>query len=256
MKKILFGTIHVDYLTMDEAVQKIDEMTALKNGGYVVTPNVDHIVIAEKDPSFQKAYSDADLSLADGKPLIWMSGIAGDTLPEKVSGSDIILPVLRIAAEREYKVYLLGGAPGVAEKASEILTVQIPALKIVGTDSPEFGFDKDPDKETAVMAKMTACNPDIVLVALGAPKQELLMQRWKEFGVHQVMIGIGAGLDFISGKVKRAPRWMSNVGLEWVYRISRDPLRLAKRYLIQDLAILPIFFRFLKTPKEKRFSST
>lgn len=252
MTKIRFGAIHADYITRDAAIKVILELAAGRRGGYVVTPNVDHIVVAEKNGQLRSAYASAALSLADGKPLIWMSRLAGLPLPEKISGSDLVRPLLREAAGMGLSVYFLGSAPGVGLAAGERLSSEIPGLRIAGVDSPPMGFELDPEQERAARDKMASANPDIVLFALGAPKQEILMHRWHSQGVAPVMLGIGASLDFIAGKVKRAPRWMSDRGLEWLYRLLQDPRRLARRYLVQDIGIIPIFIRLLRTPAQQR----
>lgn len=256
MKKMRFGRIHADFLTMDGALDRIVNIAASRKGGYVVTPNVDHIVMAERDDRLLAAYEGASLSLADGKPLLWMSRLAGHPLPEKISGSDLVKPLLRRAEREGLTVYFLGSAPGVGKRAAEILLEEMPELKIVGVDSPEKGFDADDGKEAETYAAMAAADPDIALIALGAPKQELLMRRWKERGCRTVMLGIGASLDFIAGAVRRSPRWMSNLGLEWLYRLSQDPKRLAYRYLVRDAGILPVFARMLAVPKDRRVYET
>jgi N-acetylglucosaminyldiphosphoundecaprenol N-acetyl-beta-D-mannosaminyltransferase len=249
MKKILFGSIHADYITMGNAILRIIKLAEDKAGGFIVTPNVDHIVMSETDEALRSAYANAALSLADGKPLIWMSKLAGFPLPEKISGSDLVRPLLKQAAGKGLRVYFLGSAPGVGICAARILSSEIPNLVIAGIDAPPLGFETNPDMEMEILGKMLSANPDIVLLALGTPKQEILMHRWQKQGIPQVMLGIGASLDFIAGKVKRSPRWMSEIGLEWLYRLSKDPKRLAKRYLIRDIRIIPIFYRMMKTPK-------
>lgn len=252
MKKIFFGTIHADYLTMTEALDGIEKLAIEKRGGFIVTPNVDHIVIAEKNEELRSAYTEAYFSLADGKPLMWMSRILGFPLPEKISGSDLVRPLLIRAAKKGLRVYFLGAAPGVGITAAQNLTKEIPKLNIVGIDSPPMGFDKDKNKEKETLRKMLTVKPDIVFFALGAPKQEILMHKWYKQGINPVMLGVGASLDFIAGEVKRAPKWMSDIGLEWLYRLSQDPKRLAKRYLMQDLYIIVIFCRMLITPRRMR----
>ena len=252
MRKFIFGTIHADYLTMDKAINIIIALAQEKSGGFIVTPNVDHIVLSEKNEALRYAYADATLSLADGKPLLWMSWLAGFPLPEKISGSDLVRPLLEQSSRKGLKIYFLGAAPGVGASAVQILLKEMPNLKVVGIDSPPIGFDKDAEIEEKIMEKMLAAEPDIVFLALGAPKQEIVMHRWYKKGVKQVMLGVGASLDFISGKIKRSPKWMSNMGLEWLYRISQDPKRLVKRYLIQDMAIIKIFLNIMRKPREQR----
>jgi N-acetylglucosaminyldiphosphoundecaprenol N-acetyl-beta-D-mannosaminyltransferase len=238
---------------MVEALEIIERLVRVKSGGFVVTPNLDHVVIAEHNLQFRAAYYDASLAIVDGMPLVWASKILGFPLPEKISGSDIITPLMKRAAECGMRVYLLGAAPGVGLEAAKIFTKEMPELNIVGIDSPILGLDVDKSQEAAALERMTALEPDLVLVALGAPKQELLMQRWHEKGVLSVMVGIGAGLDFIAGKRKRAPIWMSNAGLEWFYRLCCEPRRLAKRYLVRDMGFLRVMYRMLNTPSEERF---
>ena len=251
MKKIRFGTIHADYVTMSESLDMIESLAKSGQGGFVVTPNIDHVVLAQKDFNLRVAYADASLSLVDGMPLKWISTIVGEPLPEKISGSDLIRPMMRRAGEAGLRVYLLGAAPGIAQKAGDILKAEIPGLNIVGVDSPPLGFDRDPELEQYTLNRMMETNPNLVLMALGCPKQELLMHRWFLREVPAVFLGIGASLDFIAGNVKRCPPVMSEMGLEWVYRITQDPKRLLYRYLVRDSAMLPIFLKMLKTPRKE-----
>ncbi len=256
MQRLVFGNIHADYIGFDEAIRVITDKALKRSGGYIVTPNVDHVVVAENDKRLTDAYRNAALSLCDGKPLLWISHMIRLPLPEKISGSDLVKPLLYSSATKGLKVYLLGAAPGVGEAAAENLKREIPNLIICGTDSPPIGFDKDYVAEQLVLDKMLAADPDIVLVALGAPKQEILMHRWYNEGVEQVMLGIGASLDFIAGRVPRAPKWVSEIGFEWIFRMCQDPKRLIKRYLVRDLRIIKIFIAMLLTPKEKLVVST
>jgi len=250
MKKLHIGMLHADYITMDEAIEYILGLSKSRHGGYVVTPNVDHVVVAEHNEELRTAYDEAALSLADGMPLVWLSKLLGCPLPEKVSGSDLVRPLLVRAAKAGLKVYFLGSAPGVGLKAATILEHEIPELDIVGVDSPPLGFEKSEAEEQRVQEKMLKADPEIVLVALGAPKQEFLMHRWYQEGIAQIMIGIGASIDFIAGEVARAPRWMSCAGMEWLYRLAQDPKRLARRYLVQDSGFIPILYRMMRTPRD------
>lgn len=252
---VRLGSIRADALSMAQAIDAVEAMLVSGGGGYVVTPNVDHVVLAHKNRAFRAAYANASLSLVDGMPLLWLSRLMGYPLPEKVSGSDLIRPLVRRASAIGSRVYLLGAAPGVAAIAARRLMREIPAARIVGIASPPYGFDTNEEQESATFETMQAADPDLVLIALGAPKQELLMHRWYERGVKQVMVGIGAGLDFIAGAVKRAPRWMSNAGMEWLFRLYRDPRRLAGRYLVRDLRIVQITYRMLALPRDARICS-
>jgi N-acetylglucosaminyldiphosphoundecaprenol N-acetyl-beta-D-mannosaminyltransferase len=185
----------------------------------------------------------------DGKPLLWASRLLGWPLPEKISGADLILPLMRRAAERKWRVYLLGGAPGVAERAQELLR-RAHGVDVAGADSPQLG--PRGTFEPQVVEKLRAAAPQVLLVALGAPKQELFIHAAKAQLAPAVALGIGAGLDFLVGAVKRAPAWMSHAGLEWFYRLSREPRRLWRRYLVNDPKFLAVLARDLGLPKTAR----
>lgn len=247
MKKIRFDTIHVDYVTMSDALNIIEQRVLNKHGGFVVTPNVDHVVLAKKHRELRSAYQNAMLSLADGMPLVWMSSFLRDPLPEKISGSDMMFPLFELSARQNFRVYLLGAAPGVAERAAEIAKAKFTGLNIVGVDSPPPGFEENPHQESLTIEKMKRTRPDLLFVALGCPKQEILMNRWSKITKMPVMMGVGASFDFIARNIRRAPKVVSRIGLEWAFRITQDPVRLTKRYLIRDMAIVPVFLRMLRS---------
>jgi N-acetylglucosaminyldiphosphoundecaprenol N-acetyl-beta-D-mannosaminyltransferase len=200
----------------------------------VFTPNVDHVVIGDQNPRFRTAYSRASLSLVDGTPLLWASHVLRDPLPEKVSGSDLVLPLMQRAAQRGWRVFLLGGAPGVAEKAAARLAVQCPGILIVGTAAPRVDMTGDPRDRVAIASEVAATTPDLVLVAFGAPKQEIFCDEVMPLLKPAVLVCVGAGVDFVAGIAKRSPPWMSRWGMEWLYRLAREPRRLAGRYLLRD----------------------
>lgn len=243
MSRMKFLNIEVDNLTMDEALKRIDKLIIDKKPSYVVTPNVDHIVKLDTDSEFQQVYKEADLILTDGMPLIWISKIKKTPIKEKVSGSDLFPRVCELASERGYKVFLLGAAEGVAARAAENLKKKYDKLNIVGTYSPSFGFEKK-DKEIQEIIKMiNDAKPDILAVGLGAPKQEKFLYKYKEKLNVPISLAIGASIDFEAGNINRAPKWMQNIGLEWFYRLCKEPRRMAKRYLIDDINIIKLLFK-------------
>ena len=172
MSKLKFMNIEVDNLTMSEAINAMDLLIQNKENAYVVTPNVDHIVQLEKDSEFRKCYDEASLVLTDGKPLIWISKLYKKPIKEKISGSDVFPQLCGLAEKKGYKIFFLGAAEGVAQKAAENIKVKYPDIRIVGTYSPEYGFEKDEEKVKKVVGIVKETNPDILIVALGAPKQE------------------------------------------------------------------------------------
>lgn len=249
-KRMSFMNTNIDNVTMDEAVQIIDEMTKLKQNSYVVTPNVDHIVKIEHDMEFKEIYDHASLILTDGKPLLWIANLYHTPIVEKVSGSDLFPKVCEMAARRGYSMFFLGAKEGVAAKAAEILEKQYKGLNIVGTYSPQLGFEKDKAQVDSIIKMINKANPDILILALGCPKQEKFYYRNRESLHVPMALAIGASLDFVAGNVKRSPKWMSDCGLEWLYRITQDPKRMIKRYLGDDLVIFKLFWKYRKGKNE------
>jgi N-acetylglucosaminyldiphosphoundecaprenol N-acetyl-beta-D-mannosaminyltransferase len=233
-RRIHVGSLPVDAVSFQEALDVIDRLVADKRGGTVFTPNVDHIVQAEDNARLRAAYQEASLSLVDGVPVLWASRLLGEPLREKVSGSDLMWPLMRRAAEKGHRVYFLGGSAGVGELARQKLMAELPELQIVGIDPAFIDVDRDDAEQEQIVERVRAATPDLVLVALGAPKQEIWSHRHAARLAPAVLLGIGASLNFVAGTQSRSPRWMSRVGLEWMYRLAQEPRRLAGRYLLRD----------------------
>lgn len=244
MTRIKFLNTHIDNLTMNEAISEIDRLIQLNDCKYVVTPNLDHIVLIESDKEFAEIYQKADLVVADGKPLLWISKYLKNPIKEKISGSDLFPRMCDLAAKRGYSIFILGAAEGVADKAARNLVEKNPGLQITGTYSPPIGFEKNKEELEYIQQIITKANPDILAVSLGSPKGEKFIYRHlKCYGV-PLGISIGATIDFEAGNVKRAPKWMSNHGLEWLFRIIQDPKRLIKRYWNDLIKIFPIIKKY------------
>ncbi|WP_020168534.1 MULTISPECIES: WecB/TagA/CpsF family glycosyltransferase [Methylotenera] len=237
----LFGA-DIDPLNMQETVSLINSWIAQPQNQchFVVTPNVDHIVKLQTDVGLQKAYKDASLVVTDGRPVVWAADLLGVKLPGTVPGSDLV-PALFEHAQANHQsltVFLLGAMPGVADRAKDIIHATWPMVKVVGTLSPDFGFEKKPVVSKAICEAVNASGADLLLLGLGAPKQELwIAQHSTELSV-KVALCIGATIDFIAGEKSRAPVWMQKIGLEWLHRMLSEPRRLAKRYII-DAIIFP-----------------
>jgi N-acetylglucosaminyldiphosphoundecaprenol N-acetyl-beta-D-mannosaminyltransferase len=250
-RRVRIGQVDIDAVTFDEALETIAALVERREGGAVFTPNVDHVVKAEGNPHFSRAYARADLCLADGMPILWASRLLGSPLPEKVSGSDLLVPLMRLAAERRWRVYLVGGGPGVAEEAGEKLTGDL-GVRIVGTDAPIVRPDGTGDSSDEILKRLRAASPDLVLVAFGAPKQELWIDRSADQLGPAVAIGVGGSLDFIVGGIRRAPDWMSRAGLEWLFRLLQEPRRMWRRYLVEDPAFIAIVARTRRRARHGR----
>ncbi|MGE5612398.1 MAG: WecB/TagA/CpsF family glycosyltransferase [Bacillota bacterium] len=222
-------------VTEMQAVQYVLDQLEVGQGGWVITPNLDHLRRLSHDQGFKQLYSQASLIVADGMPLVWASRLQGTPLPERVAGSNLINSLSRAAAKRDRSVYLLGGDPGTAEKAADILRERYRNLRIAGTHCPPVGFDSNENQMEGLICRLDQADPDIVYVALGSPKQEWLIGRLRGHLPRAWWLGIGISFSFLSGHVRRAPRWMQRTGLEWLHRLSQEPRRLAKRYLLYGL---------------------
>lgn len=234
-KRITLRGVGIDVLTERGCVGHLMRELAHGRGGWVITPNLDHLRRAEEDAEFRRMLAEADVVVADGMPLIWASRLQGTALPERVAGSSLVWSLAEAASQAGHSLYLLGGDPGVAEQAAEVLVNRYPDLQIAGFDCPEIGFDKDPGRLAEVMKKVLEAGPDIVYVGLGSPKQERLIRQARVGLPHVWWLGVGISLSFIAGDVRRAPGWIQKLGLEWVHRLCQEPGRLAKRYLLHGL---------------------
>ncbi|MFN7844639.1 MAG: WecB/TagA/CpsF family glycosyltransferase [Pirellula sp.] len=204
-------------------------------GGFVITANVDHLFRSRRGESYREIMGKADLIVADGMPLVWASRLQGTPLPERVAGSSMCYSLSEALAREGRTLYLLGGNPGVAERAAKILEGRYPGLRVVGTCCPDYGFEDDPASLNRILAHLIEMQPDMVYVALGSPKQEILISQFRSSLPKAWWMGVGIGLSFVTGEVKRAPVWMHRLGMEWMHRLYQEPNRLAKRYLFYGL---------------------
>jgi N-acetylglucosaminyldiphosphoundecaprenol N-acetyl-beta-D-mannosaminyltransferase len=220
--------IPFDRVDVKAAIERIEQMIAARKPHYLVTANVDFLVQARADIELRRILLDAHLVLCDGTPLLWASRLLGNALPERVAGSDLAPLLLKVAAEKDYKVFLLGATPESARKAMDRLRDQHPSL-LIEHYSPPFHRLLEMDHEE-IRRRILSARPDILLVSFGCPKQEKwIAMHYRELGV-PVSIGVGATIDFLAGMVRRAPVWMQRSGTEWVYRLLQEPRRLAGRY--------------------------
>ena len=242
----LFG-VQIDPVTMDEAVQTVLSWTADENSHcqFVITPNVDHIVQVQTHTGLQEAYQKASLVVADGRPVVWAGNMLGEKLPETVPGSDLLPAIFDYtkATNKPIKVFLLGAMPGVADRAKVLIEQAWPNVDIVGTLSPDFGFDKDDAQSRQICEHVNATNPEILVIGLGAPKQELWVTKYHHQLNAKAALCIGATIDFLAGEKPRAPVWMRKSGLEWLHRLLSEPKRLARRYTIDAVKFPKIVYK-------------
>lgn len=235
--------VEVDLLTMDQAVAEVvgflraSETAEDAPCRIVVTPNLDHAVQLRENERLRAAYRAAALVLADGMPLVWASRLGGTPLPQRVTGSDLT-PNALAAAPNGTRVFLLGGSEEASAAAERNVTERYANLSIVGRISPPRGFEYDPDWSDRIVAAITESRARLVIVGLGAPKQELWAHAHAARLPGTVLLCVGATIDFLAGTVARAPRWMQKTGLEWIHRLLSDPGRLLRRYA-KDAWYLP-----------------
>jgi N-acetylglucosaminyldiphosphoundecaprenol N-acetyl-beta-D-mannosaminyltransferase len=228
----LFGMrIHV--VRASDAHSLVDAWTNEPLGAmrYVVTPNVQHTMEFQDNVAFREAYASAALVIADGWPLVASSRIFGRPLPERVAGSDLLPGLFELArAERPRTVFLLGAKPGIGERAAAAIHARWPNVRVVGTYSPPLGFESDDAENRRILAMIDEKRPDILVVGLGAPKQELWTHRFQHEIRAKVSLCLGGTIDFMAGATKRAPEWVRQVRLEWLHRALSEPRRLGRRY--------------------------
>jgi len=220
-KRVRILDVLIDVLTMSEAVGKIEEFIVEKKPHQVITANAEMVMLAQTDREFKGILQEADLVTGDGAGVVWASGKFGQKLPERVTGVDLVKNLLPLATQKGYKIFLLGAAPGVADTAAQKMQEKYPDLIIAGIQDGYFSAEN----EQTILAKIKEREPDILLVALGFPRQEKWIKKHLSFLQIPVAIGIGGTLDVFSGKVERAPVWMQKSNLEWFYRLLKEPKR-------------------------------
>lgn len=235
-QRVALADVLIDQIDVPAAVERIRGF--FRGGSHqIVTVNLDFLSIAERDPHFRGVINGADLAVADGMPLVWVSRWKGQPLPRRITGVELADECCRLAAELGRGVFLLGAAPGVAAAAARRLDVRHPGLRIAGVYSPPFG-PLSAQEDAHIVRLIQQASPGVLLVALGAPHQDVWIHAHRDQLNVPVAIGVGCVFDLLAGVVERAPVWMQQTGLEWAYRLLQEPGRLWRRYLIDDLPML------------------
>lgn len=218
---------------------------------YVVTPNVDHIVVLENHTKFKQAYDEAALTVIDGNPVLWVARLSGEPVPCTVRGSDLTPAIFACFNDNRepVKVFLLGAAAGVADRAAARIMQKWPSVNVVGTMSPPYGFEKSPAESDAICRAVNASGADLLVIGLGAPKQELWINQYQQQLSVKVALCVGATIDFMAGEKSRAPLWMRKAYLEWLHRALSEPKRLGMRYLKDGIIFPGLVLKELFTKK-------
>lgn len=228
----LFGW-RIDAVTMDEATESLRGWIGSADGKcrYVVTPNVRHMLLLQRHEAFQRAHAAASLVPVDGVPILRVARMLGRRLPQRVAGADLVPALFERCRDRTLRVYLLGAAEGIADRAAMNIQQRWPWVQVVGTYSPPFGFENDPAENETILRLVADARPEVLILGFGAPKQEVWVHAHRDRLRARVVLCVGATIDFLAGHQRRAPRWIRSIGFEWLYRVAREPRRLGGRYL-------------------------
>ncbi len=232
---------------VDDLMRTIESMLPATSVHTLVTPNVDQVVELEQDESLLRAYQEASLRIVDGFPLVLLAHLLGGRDVQRLTGADLLPLAARWAGTRGWRLAVMGGAPGVAQRAVQVLRQQYGA-DVVAIDFPKIVDVGDVASEEVIEA-LAAARPDVVFVCLGSPKQDVWVSRWRDSLPAALYIGAGAAVDFVAGTKHRAPKALQRLGLEWVFRMAQEPRRLGKRYLVRGPRFLSIAVRSLRTQR-------
>jgi len=228
--------VKVSAITIRDALIAIEERLGDRKPFYICVTGVHGVMECQRDASLRVIHNASGLTVPDGMPMVWMSHWLGFPKVERVYGPDLMLATTELSAKRGYRNFYYGGAPGTADRLATVLGAKCPGLEIVGTISPPFR-PLTPEEDDEIVAKINAARPDIVWVGLSTPRQERWMAAHAGRLTAPVLAGVGAAFDFLSGNKSQAPRWMQRHGLEWLFRMAKEPRRLAKRYVTNN----PVF---------------
>ena len=223
--------VHISAVDMNAAVTRIEQWIESGDRQYVCVTGAHGVIESQKDPELRRIHNESGMTTPDGMPLVWSAHRAGATWVERVYGPDLVLEIARVGADNGWSIFYYGGAEGVADDLAVTLEERFPGLKTAGTYCPPFR-ELTEDERRQVDASVNASQATIVLVGLSTPKQERWMNEHRNTLTSPVLIGVGAAFDFHTGRVQQAPPWMQRNGLEWLYRVAREPRRLWRRYAV------------------------
>jgi N-acetylglucosaminyldiphosphoundecaprenol N-acetyl-beta-D-mannosaminyltransferase len=228
--------VPIHNVTTGETIAYIARWIETGGAHQIATVNPEFLMKARSDAAFRAVLSRTALCIPDGIGVLWAARLRGQRLRERVAGSDLVLRLSAEAAQRGWRVFYLGAAPGVAEKAASILSARNPALHVAGC----YAGSPAPEEADDIIVRVRTSRADILLVAYGAPKQDLWLDRYLTRTGAAVGIGVGGSFDFIAGIARRAPRWIQHIGLEWLYRLVREPWRWRRQLALPQFAWLTL----------------
>lgn len=226
--------IPVHMVTMTQLLRQVEQFMAGSRVHQIVTTNPEFVMAAQKDDAFRQLLHEADLSIPDGVGLLWASRWLRNPLVERVPGSELVFRLAELSAKEGWRLFLLGAAPGVAEEAAAQFQAVYPELSVAGT----YAGSPDPTENEEIVRRINESGADILFVAYGAPRQDKWIAR-NRAGLKTVRLamGVGGALDFVSGRVERAPKWAQDLGLEWLYRLGKEPWRWRRMLALPHFAL-------------------
>lgn len=232
--------VNVHPYTMKEVVSYLTKQISNNEKNFVVTANAEIIMLCQNDLKYKSIVNSADIVLPDGAGTVWGGNILGHTIKERVAGFDLFLNLLKVASEKDFRLYFLGASPGIAKNAKNELLKNYPTLSVLGYHDGYF----DKEEELKIIEEINKLNIDILFVALGAPKQELWINKHlKDLNINLV-VGIGGSFDVIVGKMQRAPKFMQNHSLEWLFRLYKQPNRFIRMLLLPKFVIKVLYKKY------------
>jgi N-acetylglucosaminyldiphosphoundecaprenol N-acetyl-beta-D-mannosaminyltransferase len=252
MRQINLLNVTIHNITMTELLESI------RSGGIVLTPNVDHIMKLQHNREFYGVYQEADYRVCDSKILMYVSKFLGTPLQEKISGSDFFPAFYKhFQNDRDIKIFLLGADNKIVKTAQQNINHKVGREIVVAAHSPSFGFEQDEAECEKIVDLINASQATVLAVGVGAPKQEMWIAKYKSQFTHvKIFLAIGATINFEAGDVQRSPRWMSEIGLEWLFRLASEPRRLWKRYILSAVPFLWLVLQQRLSLYENPWSST
>jgi N-acetylglucosaminyldiphosphoundecaprenol N-acetyl-beta-D-mannosaminyltransferase len=239
MRKVNLLNVAIHNITMFELLER------LRLGGVVFTPNVDHLMKLQRNQDFYDVYQNADYRVCDSKVLMYVSNFLGTPIYEKISGSDFFPAFYTYYQyDKNIKIFLLGSEQPVVKMAQQQINSRIGRRIIVAAHSPSFGFEKNEEECQKIVDMINDSGATVLAIGVGAPKQELWIAKYRnQLNNVKIFLAIGATINFEAGVIKRSPRWISEIGFEWLYRLLSEPKRLWKRYLLDAV---PFFWLIIK----------
>jgi len=244
--------VRVDAIDMERALQRVEEMLQRQNKAYICVAGVHGIMEAQKCAALADVYANADMTIPDGMPLVWVGHAQGQTTMQRVTGPDFMLELFRRQSFAATTHYLYGGEPGVADRLREVLGRRFPQARILGVRTPPFR-DLNPAEQREFLEEIRRLRPDVIWVGISCPKQEIFMRRYLPLLETKIMVGVGAAFDYHTGRIRDSSDWVKRAGLQWLHRFIQDPKRLWKRYLLNNP---PFVFRILCQLLLERLSGT